>query len=45
MGIIAFMIYVGGSVASPDNWGFWKTAFWPYYLGKFLVVKISQEGI
>lgn len=45
MGIIVFMIYVGGYVASPESWGIWKTVFWPYFLGKFLVIKISQAGI
>jgi len=32
---IIFLIYFGGIQAVPDDFGFWATMFWPYYLGKY----------
>lgn len=33
---IALLIILGGIWGSPPQWGFWKTLFWPYHLGKAL---------
>lgn len=45
MSIWAFIFYIGGVWCAPNEWGFWKTMVWPFFLGKLCVNKINDEGL
>ena len=42
MEILVTLVWLGGVVAAPESFGFWKTMVWPFYLGEALVKFIPE---
>jgi hypothetical protein len=40
--LFVLTVWLGGALASSG--GFWRSSFWPYYLGKQLVLMIEVKS-
>jgi hypothetical protein len=39
-----FLVYLGGGFKFSETNGFWKSIFWPYYLGRKLSVWMEKTN-
>jgi hypothetical protein len=43
--LFVLCIWIGGLFATPAEWGMWKSALWPYQLGRYLIQLTIRHGV